>query len=131
MASISFTIGQGTTQCGGKRVTNPDPVAPFSGELDDATDVKRRDLGVGCLYMGGGNLADIAVLLREVNRAPIGETRDAQSGQIGKRHRVVQRRVQQDARLRQELTYLRRETRLLQMLLSRCDSGNAGNFSRN
>jgi Lon protease-like protein len=36
-----------------------------------------------------------------------------------------------DARLRQELTYLRRETRLLQMLLSRRDSGNAGKFSRN
>ncbi len=36
-----------------------------------------------------------------------------------------------DARLRQELTFLRRETRLLQLLLSRRDSGNAGNFSRN
>ncbi len=36
-----------------------------------------------------------------------------------------------DARLRQELVYLRRETRLLQMLLSRRDSGNAGSFSRN
>ncbi len=36
-----------------------------------------------------------------------------------------------DARLRQELAYLRRETRLLQMLLSRRDSGNAGSFSRN
>jgi Lon protease-like protein len=36
-----------------------------------------------------------------------------------------------DARLRQELAYLRRETRMLQMLLSRRDSGNAGGFSRN
>ena len=36
-----------------------------------------------------------------------------------------------DQRLRQELTYLRRETRLLQMLLSRRDTGNAGKFSRN
>jgi len=36
-----------------------------------------------------------------------------------------------DARLRQELAYLRRETRLLQLLLSRRDSGNAGKFSRN
>jgi Lon protease-like protein len=36
-----------------------------------------------------------------------------------------------DARLRQELVFLRRETRLLQMLLSRRDSGNAGSFSRN
>ncbi len=36
-----------------------------------------------------------------------------------------------DARLRQELAYLRRETRLIQMLLSRRDSGNAGGFSRN
>ncbi len=36
-----------------------------------------------------------------------------------------------DARLRQELVYLRRETRLFQMLLSRRDPGNAGSFSRN
>jgi len=36
-----------------------------------------------------------------------------------------------DARLRQELSYLRRETRVLRMLLSRRDSGNAGSFSRN
>jgi len=36
-----------------------------------------------------------------------------------------------DARLRQELSYLRRETRMLRMLLSRRDSGNAGSFSRN
>lgn len=36
-----------------------------------------------------------------------------------------------EARLRHELTYLRRETRLLEMLLSRRDSGNAGKFSRN
>ena len=36
-----------------------------------------------------------------------------------------------EARLRQELALLRRETRLLQMLLGRRDSGNAGNFSRN
>ncbi len=36
-----------------------------------------------------------------------------------------------DARLRQELIYLRRETRMLRMLLSRRDSGNAGSFSRN
>ena len=36
-----------------------------------------------------------------------------------------------DERLRQELVYLRRETRMLQLLLSRKDSGNAGSFSRN
>ena len=36
-----------------------------------------------------------------------------------------------DDRLRQELAYLRRETRMLQLLLSRRDSGNAGGFSRN
>jgi Lon protease-like protein len=34
-------------------------------------------------------------------------------------------------RLRQELVYLRRGTRMLQLLLSRRDSGNAGSFSRN
>jgi Lon protease-like protein len=36
-----------------------------------------------------------------------------------------------DARLRQELSYLRRETRFIQMMLTRRDSGNAGKFSRN
>jgi Lon protease-like protein len=36
-----------------------------------------------------------------------------------------------DARLRQELAYLRRETRMLKMLLARRDVGNAGGFSRN
>jgi len=35
------------------------------------------------------------------------------------------------ARLRQELSYLRRETRFIQMMLTRRDSGNAGKFSRN
>lgn len=35
------------------------------------------------------------------------------------------------ARLRQELSMLRRETRMLQMFLSRRDGGNAGGFSRN
>ena len=39
--------------------------------------------------------------------------------------------IETDARLRQELAYLRRETRMLRMLLSRRDSGNAGSFSRN
>jgi Lon protease-like protein len=36
-----------------------------------------------------------------------------------------------DARLQQELVYLRRETRMLQMLLCRRDIRNAGSFSRN
>ena len=36
-----------------------------------------------------------------------------------------------DARLEQELVYLRRETRVLQTLLRRRDQGNAGSFSRN
>jgi Lon protease-like protein len=36
-----------------------------------------------------------------------------------------------DARLRQELTFLRRETRMLKMLLGRRDTGNAGSFSKN
>jgi Lon protease-like protein len=36
-----------------------------------------------------------------------------------------------ESRLRQELVYLRRETRLLRLLLSRRDNGNAGGFSRN
>jgi hypothetical protein len=54
LGSISFTINPGSPDCGGVRVT-PGPAAPFSGEIDDAMGVKLRDLGVGCLYLGGGN----------------------------------------------------------------------------
>ena len=52
------------------------------------------------------------------------------------RHRLLELQnllelTETDARLRQELAYLRRETQLLEMLLSRRDTGNAGSFSRN
>src|SRR6185295_7033712 len=53
LGSISFTVGNPTTDCGGRRVT-PGPAAPVTGELDDGNAVKLRDLGLGCLYLGGG-----------------------------------------------------------------------------
>ena len=52
--------------------------------------------------------------------------------QIGSQERQgLLEMTETEARLRQELAYLRRETRMLRMLLSRRDSGNAGSFSRN
>jgi hypothetical protein len=53
LGSIAFTIDPGSSDCGGRRIT-PGPTAPFSGEIDDGMGVKLRDLGVGCLYIGGG-----------------------------------------------------------------------------
>ncbi len=52
---LSFTTTAGTANCGttGQFGSPPDP--PFSGELDsDAVGTKIRDLGLGCLYIGGG-----------------------------------------------------------------------------
>ena len=52
---LSFTTTPGTANCGttGQFGSPPDP--PFSGELDsDAVGTKIRDLGLGCLYIGGG-----------------------------------------------------------------------------
>src|SRR5437879_1523076 len=51
---IAVTLAQGTTDCGGPG-PNPSSVAPFSGEIDDGTGTKLKDLGLGCLYIGGGN----------------------------------------------------------------------------
>lgn len=51
LAQVPFTIGQGTTACGGEHLT-PGPEAPFSGRLDDAEGNKVADLGLGCLYTG-------------------------------------------------------------------------------
>lgn len=50
---VTTTVGTGN--CGGAGLT-PGPSAPFSGEIDsDATcTTKVRDLGLGCLYFGGG-----------------------------------------------------------------------------
>jgi hypothetical protein len=52
---LSFTTTAGTTNCGSGQFSTPaDP--PFSGELDyfDTVLTKLVDLGLGCLYIGGG-----------------------------------------------------------------------------
>src|SRR5262249_59965053 len=51
---LSFTTTAGTTNCGSGQFSTPaDP--PFSGELDsDTVGTKLVDLGLGCLYIGGG-----------------------------------------------------------------------------
>ena len=53
---LSFTTAVGTTSCGGPGL-NPGPTTPFSGELDSDTTcmTKIADLGLSCLYIGGGN----------------------------------------------------------------------------
>jgi len=56
---LLFTNTAGTTGCGGitSGVTfTPPATAPFSGEIDSdvACTTKIADLGVGCLYIGGG-----------------------------------------------------------------------------
>ena len=53
LGSITFTVGNPTADCGGRRIT-PGPLAPVTGEIDDGNAVKLRDLGLGCLYLGGG-----------------------------------------------------------------------------
>jgi hypothetical protein len=45
---MTFTIGSGTETC-----TFP-AAPPFAGQVDDLAGVKREDLGLGCLYVGGG-----------------------------------------------------------------------------
>ena len=53
IGEIKFTSGTGTTNCGSGGFSTPaDP--PFSGELDDINGNKLADLGLGCLYEGGG-----------------------------------------------------------------------------
>jgi hypothetical protein len=54
-SSLSFTTAVGTTSCGGAGLA-PAAVAPFSGEIDSdvAGTTKITDLGLGCLYFGGG-----------------------------------------------------------------------------
>src|SRR5262245_16795576 len=51
---LSFTTAAGTANCGSGQFSTPaDP--PFSGELDsDLVGTKLVDLGLGCLYIGGG-----------------------------------------------------------------------------
>ncbi|HLQ23669.1 MAG TPA: hypothetical protein VK132_10705 [Gemmatimonadales bacterium] len=53
LGHLSFTISPGTTSCGGPALSPP-PAPPFSGEVDNLDSSKRSDLGLGCLYFGGG-----------------------------------------------------------------------------
>ena len=54
LGRLSFTISPGTTSCGGPGL-NPPPAAPFSGRVDNLDGSERADLGLGCLYFGGGS----------------------------------------------------------------------------
>src|SRR5206468_1620010 len=54
--SLRFTSKGGTPSCGSAGF-NPSPASsPFSGEIDSDTagTTKINDLGLGCLYVGGG-----------------------------------------------------------------------------
>jgi hypothetical protein len=52
-SELAFTLGDPTTYCGFPGQNDP-PLAPFSGELQDGSDAKITDMGLGCLYIGGG-----------------------------------------------------------------------------
>ena len=58
---LSFTTAVGTASCGNAGLTTP-PASPLSGELDSDTGctTKLADLGLGCLYFGGGNATVVA-----------------------------------------------------------------------
>src|SRR5439155_21967786 len=68
--TFSFMTKIGTTNCGSAGLTSP-PAAPFSGEIDSDTagTIKISDLGLGCLYIGGGSASIIPP-----GRIPDGET---------------------------------------------------------
>ena len=53
---LAFTTTAGTANCGNLAQSSP-PDPPFSGELDSDTagTTKISDLGLGCLYIGGGS----------------------------------------------------------------------------
>ncbi len=53
---LAFTTTPGTTSCGPPTLGTP-PAPPLSGELDSdaACTTKLKNLGLGCLYVGGGN----------------------------------------------------------------------------
>jgi hypothetical protein len=52
---LSFTTAPGTASCGSGGLVSP-PSAPISGQIDSDTacSTKIDDLGLGCLYFGGG-----------------------------------------------------------------------------
>jgi hypothetical protein len=53
LGRLAFTIARGSASCGGPALSPP-PLPPFSGEVDNPDGTKRADLGLGCLYFGGG-----------------------------------------------------------------------------
>ncbi|HKA04910.1 MAG TPA: hypothetical protein VKD67_11285, partial [Acidimicrobiales bacterium] len=68
---LSFTTTPGTANC-----TLPSPDPPFSGQLDsDTIGTKLADLGLGCLYIGGG-AATVAPSLIPENATSIFNTTD-------------------------------------------------------
>ena len=58
---LSFTTAVGAASCGNAGLTSPPP-APLSGMLDSDTGCSSKvaDLGLGCLYFGGGNATVVA-----------------------------------------------------------------------
>ncbi len=54
LPQFRLTITAATANCGGAGLSSP-PAAPLSGEIDDGTGAKIVDLGLGCLYFGGGS----------------------------------------------------------------------------
>lgn len=51
---FNLTLSPATANCGAAGLSAP-PAPPLSGELDDGSGAKLVDLGLGCLYFGGGN----------------------------------------------------------------------------
>src|SRR5207245_1855119 len=62
--ALGFTTVPGSSTCGGPGLASPAPAAPFSGEVDSDTagTAKIVDLGLGCLYLGGGQATVIPPL---------------------------------------------------------------------
>ncbi len=53
LGTVNITILPGSTSCGGPQLV-PGPSPPLTGEVDLLDGTKRADLGLGCLYSGGG-----------------------------------------------------------------------------
>src|SRR5262249_54058011 len=73
---LAFTTALGSPNCGGPK-QNPAPEAPFSGEIDSDTagTTKLADLGLSCLYIGGGQ-GNIAASVVPENATNILDTAD-------------------------------------------------------
>jgi hypothetical protein len=62
--TLTITNVTGSSNCGGKGLSTP-PSPPLSGEIDSDTagTLKISDLGLGCLYIGGGNATTVPASL--------------------------------------------------------------------